>query len=41
MMREDSKIAFSACDGLNVTIPNSLAAVSYEFFDMFVYILAE
>ena len=41
MMREDSKIAFSTCDGLNVTIPNSLAVISYEFFDIFIYILRE
>ena len=41
MMREDSKIAFSTCDGLNVTIPNSLASISYEFFDIFIHVLKE
>ena len=41
MLREESSIAFSTCDGLNVTIPNSLAVTSHEFFETFIYILKE
>jgi len=39
MAVEEHKINFSTNDPINVIIPDALGAITYEFFDTFLFLL--